>query len=661
MQREYWEGNRSYRSNRPYRSNRSYRSNKLAMRNKRLILLILVAMTALAHRSDGQQAQPVAEQLRLAGVMPRGAMVYVQATDLGALMKTWLASPVRSHFYDSASFAAFQKSRVYLKLQDRKKDFESAIGVGLDENRLAELAGRASAVSIYDIGKIEIVFVTEVPRARAVASTLFKQAPQFQERSADGISYYVRDVTTDGGRLNEQFCFAYIEGKLIVTTTEGLMIRAIGNVKTPGAESLLPEVVGLAEGANGFAAHDATMWLDQTRLNHNRYFDNYWIHHNASGALAGIESGLIDLKASRDGLTEQRWFKVGNGSRGLGTGSLSAEDASALMRFAPADAQLIEVHAGASDGPAPAVEQALFGRLPNQSWSPPEIPDHTRSSGKEDENTRAQRYSRLDARFDVDVDDAQAPKRGPGSGGQTSEKRRSNEPAANDFVKSAGTILTSLASGAYSELARSKTEAGKPFVRFERAVVIQLKPDATLNHETLERAITDELRARFVVAGTEPKLAWQDDGAVRFVAQTLLQQGAAYSVSGGFLVVASSKEFASDILQAAKQAPKTRAPATGPRVGPPVSPLVGMADAPVTFYAVVRVAAAKPVFDTLMSKLDGRAPHNKSARKDDEEDHDIKFFSENLPSLIAASAIGEVRLSRQLSGQMMTERVFYSW
>lgn len=96
------------------------------MRGKRLILVIVVAMTALVCRSDGQQAQPVADQLRLAGTMPRGAMVYVQASDLATLMKTWLASPIRSNFYDSASFAAFAKSRIYLKLQDRKKDFESA-------------------------------------------------------------------------------------------------------------------------------------------------------------------------------------------------------------------------------------------------------------------------------------------------------------------------------------------------------------------------------------------------------------------------------------------------------------------------------------------------------------------------------------------------------
>jgi hypothetical protein len=616
------------------------------MRTKKLVLLIAVAMLALAHRSDGQQARPVPEQLRLAGVMPRGAMVYVQANDLSALMKTWLASPVRSQFYESASFAAFQKSHVYLKLQDRKKDFETAIGVGLDEKRLAELAGRASAVSIYDIGKLEIVFVTEIPRARAVASALFKQAPQFQERSADGTSYYVRDVTADGGRLNQQFCFAYVEDKLIVTTTEGLMIRAVANAKAAGADSLSSDVVALAEQATGFSAHDVTMWLDQARLNRNRYFGNYWIHHNAEGALANIESGLIDLRTTREGMNEQRWFKMGVGGRGLGTGTMSADQLAALMKFAPVNSQLVQVHAAAgTEQLSLAIEQSLFGKLPEESWSPAEIPDRTRSDGNEDENTRAERYSRLDSRFDIDVDDEQAPKRGSGVGDQGLGKTNKDDPAGSDFAKSIGPLLASVSTTSYCELVRSRSEAGKPFVRFERAIVAQLKPEAAVNREALERAIIDELRARFVVAGTQPRLEWQDEGAVRFVAQSLLEQGAAYSVSGSYLVLASSKEFAIDILQAAKTATST----------------AEKTDTMVDFYALIRVAAAKPAFDTLMSKLDGRDQGTSSRVKSGDEEREVKFFSENLSSLVAASAIREVRLTRQSGGPIATERVVYSW
>ena len=95
---------------------------------KKPILLIAVALLALTHRSDGQQARSIAEQLKLTRVMPRGAMVYVQANDLSTLIKTWLASPVRAQFYQSASFEVFKKSHVYLKLQARIQEFETAIG-----------------------------------------------------------------------------------------------------------------------------------------------------------------------------------------------------------------------------------------------------------------------------------------------------------------------------------------------------------------------------------------------------------------------------------------------------------------------------------------------------------------------------------------------------
>jgi len=616
------------------------------MRMRKLILLMAVAVLALGHRSDGQQARPVADQLKLAGVMPRGAMLYLQASDLAALMKTWLASPVRSQFYDSASFASFQKSRVYLKLQDRKKDIETAIGIGLDENRLAELAGRESAVSIYDIGKIEIVFVTEIARARAVASALFKQAPQFQERSADGTAYYARDVSTDGGRLNQQFCFAYIDGKLIVTTTEGLMLRAIANTKT-ASDSLLSDVVALAEQAKGFAAHDVTMWLDQSRLNSNRYFDNYWIHHNAKNELANFESAVIDLRVAREGMTEQRWFKRAVGKQASEGGSISKEQATSLMRFAPSDAQLVEVNSASNNKPLPLViEQSLFGNLPANSWSPSEVPDRTRKTSSDNDNTRTERYSRLDERFDIDVDDEQAPKRGSNSSGESSGKKPSNQSAVDNFANNVSTILSSVSSGTYCEIVRSKAEAGKPFVRFERAVIVQMKPEAVLNREAFEHAIADELRLRFVVSGSETQLVWQDEGAVRYVAQTLLEQGAAYSMTANCLVLASSKEFAADILQTAK------ATSTSARTF----------DEPFDFYALVRVSAAKPVFDTLMSKLDGRTKSIKPKRaKDDEEETEIKFFSDNLSSLVASSSISEIKLTRRSASPMMTERVVYSW
>jgi hypothetical protein len=387
------------------------------------------------------------------------------------------------------------------------------------------------------------------------------------------------------------------------------------------------------------------MWLDQSRLNRSSYFENYWIHHNSESALANIESGLIDLRITREGMNEQRWFKMGSGNPASGAGAVPGEQVAAFMKFAPENAQLVQVHAAAgTDQLSSAIEGSLFGKLPAESWSPPEIPDRTRSDGNEDEHTRAERYSRLDSRFDIDVDDLQAPRRKPGSEGQELEKKESAKPAGSEFLRSVGAILAGASTTSYCKLVRSKAEAGRPFVRFERAIVAQLKPEGAINREALERAVVDELRTRYVVAGTQPRLEWQEDGAVRFVAQSLLEQGAAYSVSGRYLVMASSKEFASDILQASKSA----------------SPAPETTDGLVDSYGLIRIAAAKPAFDTLMSKLDGRDQNAKRAVKSDDEHREVKFFSENLSSLIASSGIREMRLTHR-SGSITTQKVVYLW
>ncbi|HKY04479.1 MAG TPA: hypothetical protein VJQ56_06300, partial [Blastocatellia bacterium] len=457
--------------------------------------------------------------------------------------------------------------------------------------------------------------------------------------------YYVRDVTTDGGRLNQQFCFAHASGKLIVTTTEGLMIRALANVKSAGADSLMADVAATAGRADGFSTNDLTMWLDQARLNRNRHFNSYWVHQNSqlsesanSAGLGDIQTGLIDLKIAREGLTEQRWFVMNEaaGSRAARPGSISAEQATALLRFAPASSQLVEVR-GSSTGLAEAVSKALFGKVPGGPTSTPSIPDRTWETNNEgDGQARTGRYQRLDTRFDRDVDDDQ--------GAQPTASQ--GQATAQTVASALETMIAGVPAAGYTELARARVETGRPFTRFERAVVVETS--AAVDRASLERALTDELRARFVVAGVDPSLSWQADGEVRFLAQSLLEQGAAYAVSGKYLVLASSREFAREILQAS-----TAAPAAATRL-----------DGAVSYYSLTRVAEARPAYDLLMSKLDGKTdqPVRSSSNEEETEDvREVKFFSENLSSLISASAVREMRLSRQSDGPVMVERVTYSW
>ena len=604
------------------------------MTKGKLALFSLVILAAATAASDAGQAVPISEQLRLARVMPARAMLYIQARDLSSLMKRWASSPVRAGYYKSDSFTAFSKSRAYLKLQDRKKDFESSIGFGLDEKRLAEIAGGASAVALYDIGRIDIVLVTEIARPRAIATALFKQAAKFEERSADGTSYYVRDVTTDGGRLNQQFCFAYSDGKLVVTTAEGLMVRALANVKAQTDDSLAGVVVAAAESSEGFAAHDVTMWLDQRQLNQTRLFRNYWIHRNA-GELAAFDTGLVDLTISSKELSEQRWFKL---KRSAGQAAeLNADQLAALLKLAPTNAQLIDVRSQAFNPEELSGEASdvLFGELPPEGGSPPGESSARNSSSEESSTNRTARYSSLDSRFDIDVDDQDA----RGRGSKTPEP--APPAASSEFSKRFAALLR--AAGPYAVLTRSRASEGKPFVGFERAMVVALKSGAEIDRAALERAIGDELRARFVVNGSETQLGWEGEGNARYVAQSLMERGAAYAITGGFLVLASSRELVADVLKA-EMAGQTSS--------------VDIRET-VANFTILRIADAKPMFDTLTSKLD----RSVSIVDDSGEpvDRPVHFFSQNVSSLIGALDFRQFEFSRRSSGELMIERAVYSW
>ena len=646
----------------------------------RLSLLSVVMVGALLHQSDGQQSSPLDEQLKLAAAMPKGALLYIQARDLSALMKRWLASPVRKDFYASPSFDSFSQSHLYLKLQNRKADFDNALGFSIDEDRLAELAGGASAVSIYDIGKLEMVFVTEVPRVKAIQTTLFKAAPHFQQKTASGATYYAHDVTTDGGRLDQQFCFAYTGGKLIVTTTEGLMNRALaGLAGGGGADSLLSDVVATGQQATGFAAHDVTLWVDQSKLNKNRHFINYWIYHNTAdrdaNSISNIQTGLMDLSLAADGMQEKRWFVVKPAdSVQTGTTAISGEQASALMKFAPFGAGIVEVNGAprASQTLADAVSRTLFGKLPDDAATGTGTPpsDNSTSTNRGDRN---ERYSQLDQRFDTDVDDdtllSSNAASSDGSVTNGGSAKVIGDAAARRFGKNIAPILAAISPIGYCEIVRAKADQGKPFVTFERAIVIEMKGDAAIDREMFERTITDEFRSRFMIAGVASPVQWQDDTSVRYLSQSLLQQGASYSVSGKYLVLTSSKEFAKDILKAATAAPDA------PTTTSATAALKGQVD----LYAVVHIAASKPVFDTLMSKLDRNSDQggaNASGGNDtdnngdqtngdqsdqSEEKKPVKFFSDNISSLIKALAIRDVRIQRQTTGSIMSEQVNYVW
>jgi hypothetical protein len=572
-------------------------------------LLIIVALAALLIRSDGQTPRPLAEQFRLARLFPRGALVYLQVRDLSALLRRWLASPIRKRFYESKGFEAFSKSRIYLKLEARKKDIERAVGFGLSEELLATIWGGASAISIYDIGNTELMFVTEV--RRAVLAALFKQLTRFQEQTANGVTYYSAEFVTDEGRLSQQFCFAYARGRLIATTSERLMIMAL-SIKGQ-EDSLLGQISEAASRIADFSASDLTLWADVSRLTANRYFKNYWIYGNAS-ELSKIESGLVDLRLAADGIVERRWFVA---KSDLPNRRLTVEQLRSLLGFVPEDAHLASAEAETDAATlSQMASRALLPKLPPETEPPREVAavDQTRDRHE----GRIGRPLRLDSRFDSDIDDDQAPT-------ASKAKRAAAEPQRDQFAERLEPILAACRPSGHCQIVRSISDPEDPFIRFERAIVIQTRE--AFDSAALEQIIAEEAKSRLMLAGTKLTLEWKSAGSVRYLEQPLFEMSPAYAIAGRYIILASSQKMAREVAGAARGAPAPEAGAG--------------------YYAIVRIGRAMLHFQGLMSKLEAASEE--------------KYFSEDLSSLISASMINQVQITRWSEGSLLRERAVYSW
>ena len=115
----------------------------------------------------GQPAPP-----KLSEFVPAGPVLYLEAKDFASLLSNWRASQVREHWLSSADYSAFSQSHLFMRLDEVYKDYAGAAGFAPDTSMLQSIAGSESALALYDIGKLEFLYMTRLPSAKAVETCL---------------------------------------------------------------------------------------------------------------------------------------------------------------------------------------------------------------------------------------------------------------------------------------------------------------------------------------------------------------------------------------------------------------------------------------------------------------------------------------------------------
>ncbi len=258
------------------------------MKTKMMGLAVVVAAAGVYFAQQAAGVEPLPRWV------PAGAQVYLEAKDFGSLLREWNASPEKRQWVGSSNYNVFSKSRLFLRLGEAQGEFAAVSGLGLDNALLEQLAGGASAMAIYDIGKLEFLYLTKLSAAPALQAV----AGQFAARTVAGTTYYVK---TDRG-TDRTAVFASKDGWLLLGTSENYVARALELMAGQGGGALANE--------NWFQRTAQTqgelrMAANVEQLVKSPHFRSYWVQRNVS-ELAEIEGAMADLTRNAGGWVETR-------------------------------------------------------------------------------------------------------------------------------------------------------------------------------------------------------------------------------------------------------------------------------------------------------------------------------------------------------------------
>ncbi len=226
---------------------------------------------------------------------PRGALVYVQVADLPALVKLWNESGFREKYTESENFKAFKNNHLGLKLASRWAEFNQASGFPIDLDALSGLALKRASLALYDIGKLEFVFIAPVSDEVFTATKFVQNQNNFEQQPLDdGTIVYRATVEADRGRQKQELIFANVKGRFILATSEKLLVQTLNNIGGGAAKNRLADEPTFKLLAEEIEPQMATAWVNQTALGADYYFKRYWLMSEVDD-LKNIRAGIFDF------------------------------------------------------------------------------------------------------------------------------------------------------------------------------------------------------------------------------------------------------------------------------------------------------------------------------------------------------------------------------
>lgn len=444
--------------------------------------LLAIAAWLGAQQAASNQRKPLAE------LMPSNALLYLEAKNFAPLLASWNTSPEKKTWLQSGNYQSFVRTKLALRLEEVQKAYADGIGVNPNAVLLENIAGGESAVAVYDIGKLELLYATRLPTARLADNLLMQARTKFQTRNAAGQNYYVKS-TSDG-----TIAFAVAPGDLLIAgTREDLVAGALQLIAASNRSSLRTErwYADAVAKAQNSASPDLRLVVNLERTVRTPHFRSYWIQQNITD-LKQYYASISDLDMSQQGAWTERRVLL------RAEPSASPVDESAVTQVArmlPADAGFRQAWAK----PSRAEAEALLEET---------ITPRTRAPRTNPEDERAPGASVVySAGSEDDLDE------------------RIDSEAEASHSASAALPITKLASAELDAIGRtgtSRLNADGVYVRIDAATVLLAKTNwdentvkaavqASIEQTTAARSLTWSRRgAVWELSGLQPLQIWID-------------------------------------------------------------------------------------------------------------------------------------------------------
>jgi hypothetical protein len=319
---------------------------------KRAIIFVLIAAAFLGMSWGAYKATTSPPEPALSRYFPSGALLYLQAKDFSSLLSSWDNSDENRLWLKSSNYEVFSRSRLFLRLKDANTEFSKAAGVPTDTNLLRQIAGKQSAVAIFDIGKLEFLYITRLPSASSMQSALWQTRSSFETRSAGGVTFFLRRDPES----QREVAFAIAGDYLLLATREDLLAGALQLMASGDAHSIEAEPWWSQSVAAAGPEGDLRMVLNLEKIVPSPYFRSYWVQQNITD-MKQYSAAISDLALSGKEYREERILlrkTAATNDTSAGAGPLGVAD---IVRLVPAQAGVYEATANPAPGDCLALLQ----------------------------------------------------------------------------------------------------------------------------------------------------------------------------------------------------------------------------------------------------------------------------------------------------------------